>query len=98
MEVEGSAWSASSSLLLAGFVFPAALTPIRTCDRSRSSNLINAIFLEEELEGAAQSKPTHASGHSEQVRHRAAPTFQSGFLFPFKRVLLSVPFELVLDC
>jgi hypothetical protein len=52
MEVEGSAWSASSSLLLVGFVFPVALTPIRTCDRSRNSNLINAIFLEEELQGA----------------------------------------------
>src|SRR5881396_528064 len=25
------------------FYFPTALTPIRTCDRSRSSNLINAI-------------------------------------------------------
>jgi hypothetical protein len=24
-------------------LFPAALTPIRACDRSRSSNLINAI-------------------------------------------------------
>src|SRR6267143_4495736 len=36
----------------------------------------------EEEQGRAQSKPTHASGHSEQVRHRAAPTFQSGFLFP----------------
>jgi len=33
-------------------LFPAALTPIRTCDRSRSSNLINAIFLEEERKGA----------------------------------------------
>jgi len=34
--------------LLVGFVFPAALTPIRTRDRSRSSNLIDAISVEEE--------------------------------------------------
>ncbi len=43
------------------FCFPAARTPIRACDRSRSSNLINAISLEEEL-GRAQSKPTLAKG------------------------------------
>ena len=30
-------------------LFPAAHTPIRACDRSRSSNLINAISVEEEL-------------------------------------------------
>jgi len=34
--------------LLVG-LFPAALTPIRACDRSRSSNLINAISVEEEV-------------------------------------------------
>jgi hypothetical protein len=34
------------------FVFPAARTPILTCDRSRSSNLINPI-VEEELGRAA---------------------------------------------
>jgi hypothetical protein len=62
------------------FFFPAALTPIRTCDRSRSSNLINAISVEEEL-GRAQSKPTQSEEYSQQVRQRAAPTFQSGFNF-----------------
>src|SRR5438105_785048 len=30
-------------------LFPAARTPIRACDRSRSSNVINAIRVEEEL-------------------------------------------------
>src|SRR6266700_7617943 len=44
-------------------LFPAARTPIRACDRSRSSNLINAIFLEEEL-GRAQSKPTQSEEYS----------------------------------
>jgi hypothetical protein len=67
-------------LLARWILFPAARTPIRACDRSRSSNLINAISVEEELE-RAQSKPTLAKAFSEQVRHRAAPTFQSGFNF-----------------
>jgi hypothetical protein len=62
-------------LLRVGFVFPAARTPIRACDRSRSSNLINAISPEEEL-GAAQSNPTSES-FSAQVRRRTRPTFQS---------------------
>jgi hypothetical protein len=39
-------------------LFPVALTPIRTCHRGDSSNLINAISLEEEL-GRAQSNATH---------------------------------------
>jgi hypothetical protein len=60
IEVEGFLWSASSFFLLVG-LFPAARTPIRACDRSRSSNLINAISVEEEL-GRAQSKPTLAKG------------------------------------
>src|SRR6266568_1297012 len=34
-------------------LFPAARTPIRACDRSRSSNLINAISVEEERKGAS---------------------------------------------
>jgi hypothetical protein len=71
IEIEGFLWDASSHrrrsalarrrlpFLRVGFVFPAALTPIRACDRSRSSNLINAISVEEEL-GRTQSKPTHA--------------------------------------
>jgi hypothetical protein len=40
----GNASSSVCSLVY----FPAALTPIRACGRSRSSNLINAIFVEEE--------------------------------------------------
>src|SRR5882762_8188310 len=47
----------------------------------------------EEEQGRAQSKPTHASGHSEQVRHRAAPTFQSGFYFLKACSPFSVPLE-----
>ena len=76
-------------------LFPAARTPIRACDRSRSSNLINAISVEEEL-GRVQSKPTLAKSILKQVRQRAAPTFQSGFRFCARRLLLSVPLELVL--
>ena len=53
--------------------------------------------LEEEL-GRAQSNPTHAKDFSEQVRYRTAPTFQSWFNVSFKRVLLSVPLELILNC
>jgi len=41
-------WSASSSFLLVGLL-PAALTPIRACDRSRSSNFDQCDLLEEEL-------------------------------------------------
>jgi len=48
---------ASSSVC--SLVFPTARTPIRACHRGDSSNLINAITVEEELE-AAQSKPTLA--------------------------------------
>jgi hypothetical protein len=44
-------------------------------------HLINAISVEEE-QGRAQSKPTHAKEHPEQVRQRAAPTFRSGLMFP----------------
>src|SRR5437588_2645191 len=39
-------------------LFPAALTPIRACGRSHSSNLINAITFGRAIGGAAQSKPT----------------------------------------
>jgi hypothetical protein len=41
-------------------------------------HLINAIG-GRGTQGRAQSKPTHAKAFSEQVRQRAAPTFQSGF-------------------
>jgi hypothetical protein len=42
VEVEGFPGALPLAYLLVG-LFPAALTPIRACDRSRSSNLINAI-------------------------------------------------------
>ena len=45
-------------LLARWFLFPAALTPIRACHRGDSSNLINTITVEEELE-AAQSKASN---------------------------------------
>src|SRR5882762_2714957 len=54
MAVEGSAWSASSSLLLAGFIFPAALTPICTCDRSRRVVQRVAIALHEAVQLQAE--------------------------------------------
>ena len=62
-------------------LFPAARTPIRACDRSRSSNLINAISVEEEL-GRAQSKPTHAKGIRSRLDAGQRPRFQSGVNFP----------------
>src|SRR5947209_6659431 len=71
-------------------LFPAARTPIRACDRSRSSNLINAISVEEEL-GRVQSKPTLAKSILKQVRQRAAPTFQSGFNFSLNVVSFLFP-------
>ena len=43
--------------------------------------------------GRAQSEPTHAKGHPEQVRYRPAPTFQSIFIFS-KRVS---PFSVLLE-
>ena len=67
-----------------------------TCDRSRSSNLINAIFLEEELLGAPNLRRRTRRVFG-AVRHRAGLTFQSVFIFS-KRVLLSVPLELILNC
>jgi hypothetical protein len=76
-------------------LFPAALTPIRTCDRSRSSNLTNAIS-EEELE-AVQSKPTNQAVGQIQVRQRAHLTFQSGSLISpvGQSFLLSVALEFI---
>ena len=56
-------------------LFPSAHTPIRACHRSDSSNLIDAISPEEELE-AAQSNPTSES-FSAQVRRRTRLTFQN---------------------
>jgi hypothetical protein len=50
--------------------------------RPQSQQQFDQCDLLEEEQRRAQSKPTHAKAHSEQVRHRAAPTFQSGFLFP----------------
>ena len=70
------------------FCFPAALTPIRACDRSRSSNLINAISVEEEL-GRAQSKPTHTKrvrsrlGTGQHPRSKMFLFRQSVFCFLF---------------
>ena len=49
------------------FLFPAALTPIRACHRGDSSNLINTITVEEELE-AAQSKASNKDVRLFQVR------------------------------
>jgi hypothetical protein len=60
-------WSASTSLLLVGFVSSGSYS-YPYFERSRSSNLINAISLEEEVRtrtggmGRSQSKPTHAKG------------------------------------
>jgi hypothetical protein len=88
-EIEGFPWSASSSFFARWFCFPTALTPIRTCDRSRSSNLINAISVEEE-QGRAQSKPTHAKGIRSRLGTGQRPRSKM-FLFLFRRVLLSVP-------
>src|SRR6266567_1523648 len=76
------------------FVFPAARTPIRACDRSRSSNLINAISMEEEL-GRVQSKPTLAKGILKQVRHRTTLTFQSGFDFSLSVVSFLFPSDCI---
>src|SRR5207249_9830552 len=56
-----------------------AHTPIRACDRNRSSNLINAISTGRGTQRRAQSNPTLAKSIPEQVRYRAAPAFQSGF-------------------
>src|SRR5438477_5596943 len=75
-------------------VFPAARTPIRACDRSRSSNLINAISVEEEL-GRVQSKPTLAKGILKQVRHRTTLTFQSGFDFSLSVVSFLFPSDCI---
>ena len=77
-------------------LFPAARTPIRACDRSRSSNLINAIFLEEEL-GRAQSKPTQSEeysrsrlGNGQRPRPKVVLIVSLGvfsFLFPSNSIL-----------
>jgi hypothetical protein len=87
-------WSVSSSLLLVGFVSSGSYSYPYLRPQSQQQ------FDQCDLFGRgtfwrAQSKPTHAKGISEQVRHRAAPTFQSVFIFS-KRVLLSVPLELIL--
>src|SRR6266571_3624591 len=60
-------------------LFPAARTPIRACDRSRSSNLINAISWRRNL--GAPNLIRRSRRISEQVRHRTAPTSQSGLNF-----------------
>jgi len=77
VDVGGSfLWSASSSGWLVGFsVQRLVLLSVPRC----GSNMINAIFLEEELE-AAQSKRRCAPHrqHRDQVRCRARLTFQSG--------------------
>src|SRR6266487_5665632 len=62
-------------------LFPAARTPIRACDRNRSSNLINAIFLEEEL-GRAQSNPTLAKIFRSRLDTGQRPRSKVG-LFPY---------------
>jgi hypothetical protein len=59
-------------VLRVGFVFPAARTPIRACDRSRSSNLINAISVEEECKGVPNlSRRTE----DENVRFKCERTY-----------------------
>ena len=63
--------SASSSLLLGGVLFQPALTPIRACRRSDSSNLINPIRVEEELEATNLERRT--SRGADQVRLAGAP-------------------------
>src|SRR5947199_6345095 len=62
-------------------LFPAARTPIRACDRSRSSNLINAINVEEEL-GRAQSKPTHAKSIRSRLDTGQRPLSKVVLIFP----------------
>src|SRR5438067_3301146 len=62
-------------------LFPAARTPIRACDRSRSSNLINAISVGEEL-GRAQSKPTHAKGILSRLDTGQRPRSKVMLIFP----------------
>ena len=62
-------------------LFPAARTPIRACDGSRSSNLINAIFLEEEL-GRAQSNPTHAKKVRSRLGNGQRPRSKVVLMFP----------------
>src|SRR6266487_2534362 len=61
-------------------LFPAARTPIRACDRSRSSNLINAIFWKRNL-GAPNLIRRKAKSILKQVRQRATLTSQSGLNF-----------------
>jgi len=62
-------------------LFPAARTPIRACDRSRSSNLINAISVEEEL-GRAQSKPTLAKAFLSRLDAGQRPLSKVVLMFP----------------
>jgi len=94
MEVDVFSLERFLFLLARWFVFPAARTPIRACDRSRSSNLINAISVEEEL-GRVQSKPTLAKGILKQVRHRTTLTFQSGFDFSLSVVSFLFPSDCI---
>ncbi len=80
VEVEVFSGALPLAFLLVG-LFPAALTPIRACDRSRSSNLINAISVEEEL-GRAQSKPTLAKGIRSRLDTGQRPLSKVVLMFP----------------
>jgi hypothetical protein len=74
------------------FLIPAARTPIRACRRSDSSNVINAIGVEEELEAAQSKASKKALVTFFQVRQRARLTFQSGFVFRSLGLFLSFLF------
>ena len=63
--------------------------------RQLPDHLINAIMVEEEL-GRAQSKPTHTKSVRSRLGTGQRPRSKM-FLFPFKRVLLSVPLEQLND-
>ena len=88
-EVEVSSGALPLRFLLVGLFIQRLLLLSVLATGSRSSNLINAISVEEEL-GRAQSKPTPAKIFLKQVRRRAAPTFQSGLMFYFLRRLVPV--------
>jgi hypothetical protein len=74
-------------------LFPAALTPIRPA----AAGPFDQCDLWKRNFGRAQSKPTQTMGIRSRLDTGQRPRSKV-FLFPVKRVLLSVPLELVLNC